>query len=48
MERGKGSFCSDLEMLKSIVGKVRHVTQKPLIVKLGPEVGEWGKKLWIF
>jgi len=45
MERGRAVFCSDLEMLKSIVGKVRHVTQKPLIVKLGPEVGEWEKTL---
>lgn len=45
MERGRAIFCSDLEMLKSIVGRVRNVTQKPLIVKLGPEVKEWGETL---
>jgi len=44
-ERGREVFCSDLEMLKSIVAKVRAVTQKLLIVKLGPEVKEWGKTL---
>ena len=44
-ERGGAVFCSDLEMLKSIVGRVRNATQKPLIVKLGPEVKEWGKTL---
>jgi len=44
-ERGREVFCSDLEMLKSIVAKVRAVTQKLLIVKLGPEVKEWEKTL---
>lgn len=45
MERGGAVFCSDLEILKSIVGGVRDATRKPLIVKLGPEVKEWGKTL---
>ncbi len=45
MERGGAVFCSDLEILKSIVGGVRDATRKPLIVKLGPEVKEWEKTL---
>ncbi len=45
IERGGAVFCSDLEILKSIVGGVRDATRKPLIVKLGPEVKEWEKTL---
>lgn len=41
VERGGASFSCQPEVLRRLVGKVKEVVKKPLIVKLGPQVSDW-------
>ncbi len=41
VEKGGATFLEDGEVLRTLVAQVRSATQKPLIVKLGPQVNDW-------
>lgn len=43
VEKGGATFLEDEEALRRLVGEVRAVTEQFLIVKLGPQVRDWGR-----
>lgn len=48
VEKGGATFLEDEETLRRLVAGVRSVTGKFLIVKVGPQVRDWGKVVSIF